>query len=680
MVALLGPRAPPSPAWGSLAAAARAATTPEQVRVAWHGVLHEVEQELAAVHGFDGAERELHCGRAAGARFRLVPEAGRVRGADGHVSRDVSLLRRAVNLGRVILCKVAAQGRAPSQLNASSLDACVHKFRRKYVGAVVRTFGLFALLQWRLLDGAGHGQGAHLKTGAALTSHFFSVGVFSDLLQGMTVRADREARSQRDAAATGWKIWARAAVTGGAARGHGWVPAAQAQAAIDSAPGGFPARGLESLHEGRQALGVPLFGLQPSVDRTATEWSAVWGPTDSPLTVGPASGLPGVTGDQVLSAARAFPARAAPGLDGFRPRSWEQLSGPAATAIADVLSSIERVGSWPVDAPACMVALPKPDGGHRLIALLGTLYRVWGRVRRQLVSDWMQSRVLRGHFGVRGKSAEQSLWQQGFERELAETNGEEWVSLLVDITKAFDNIRRADLAEAFSSTGFPAGMVAPILSVYGHPRCVRSGRACSESARFAGGVLAGCPFGPAGMHAVLHSLVTTLEARSIGMGRVFVLADDITLFWRGRLLEAALIWRFTRLVTFLVVNLQERHIPVSARKSGLVASSRAVAVQAERRLVAFTLGRWRWMRNLGGDISGHSRLRAIQGQRVALQRGRLRRLQALRRVVGRRVRTLVSAGATAAIRYAASSQGVAPTLLKRQRTLVSAAVGHPPRA
>ena len=41
VVAPLGPRAPPSPTWGSLAAAARAATTPEQVRVAWHGVLHK---------------------------------------------------------------------------------------------------------------------------------------------------------------------------------------------------------------------------------------------------------------------------------------------------------------------------------------------------------------------------------------------------------------------------------------------------------------------------------------------------------------------------------------------------------------------------------------------------------------------------------------------------------------
>eukprot|EP00959_Pyramimonas_sp_CCMP1952_P092980 1945803-Pyramimonas_sp.AAC.1 len=46
----------------------------------------------------------------------------------------------------------------------------------------------------------------------------------------------------------------------------------------------------------------------------------------------------------------------------------------------------------------CM--LPKPAGGTRLIALLNTLLRVWGRVRRPLSALWESSHAHPSFWGT----------------------------------------------------------------------------------------------------------------------------------------------------------------------------------------------------------------------------------------------------------------------------------------
>ena len=54
-----------------------------------------------------------------------------------------------------------------------------------------------------------------------------------------------------------------------------------------------------------------------------------------------------------------------------------------------MLNAIEREGMLPYQMEiVLMVLLAKPQGGHRPIAILSALYRLWMKIRRPLCDDW----------------------------------------------------------------------------------------------------------------------------------------------------------------------------------------------------------------------------------------------------------------------------------------------------
>eukprot|EP00959_Pyramimonas_sp_CCMP1952_P176929 3698007-Pyramimonas_sp.AAC.1 len=72
-------------------------------------------------------------------------------------------------------------------------------------------------------------------------------------------------------------------------------------------------------------------------------------------------------------------------------------------ALASVFLQCERALVWPSKRLVIgLVRLPKPDGGHRLVAILDALLRVWGRIRRSITESGRRVVVL-GSLGGLGR-------------------------------------------------------------------------------------------------------------------------------------------------------------------------------------------------------------------------------------------------------------------------------------
>ena len=90
-------------------------------------------------------------------------------------------------------------------------------------------------------------------------------------------------------------------------------------------------------------------------------------------------------GEQFRDAARTYKEFTGMGCDAFRPRWFAWLSSELLEAFALLLKSMERVGAWPTQLSAIVIAfVPKSSGGTLPIGLLAVLVRLWERVRSRL--------------------------------------------------------------------------------------------------------------------------------------------------------------------------------------------------------------------------------------------------------------------------------------------------------
>ena len=48
-----------------------------------------------------------------------------------------------------------------------------------------------------------------------------------------------------------------------------------------------------------------------------------------------------------------------------------------------------------------MCRIPKPESGHRLIAVLDTFLRIWGRLRRPITRNWSADNRCEESWGTR---------------------------------------------------------------------------------------------------------------------------------------------------------------------------------------------------------------------------------------------------------------------------------------
>ena len=78
--------------------------------------------------------------------------------------------------------------------------------------------------------------------------------------------------------------------------------------------------------------------------------------------------------------------RKATGIADLPLRVVSRLSDDCLMALGKFISYMESLRVWPLLIHT-LVRLPKPSGGHRLIALLHDLAKLWGVIRRPLVAE-----------------------------------------------------------------------------------------------------------------------------------------------------------------------------------------------------------------------------------------------------------------------------------------------------
>eukprot|EP00971_Amphidinium_carterae_P101084 1999724-Amphidinium_carterae.1 len=111
-----------------------------------------------------------------------------------------------------------------------------------------------------------------------------------------------------------------------------------------------------------------------------------------------------------------------------------------------------------------VVLLWKKVTDTRPIGLLAALWRLWGRLPH--ARAWGQQHELPAHWGGRHRDCEVHSWRQGLSQEVAFAMRQHMGSVMVDVTKAFENVRHDVLQESAKEYKFPQQILGMALAIY----------------------------------------------------------------------------------------------------------------------------------------------------------------------------------------------------------------------
>eukprot|EP00959_Pyramimonas_sp_CCMP1952_P449246 9406617-Pyramimonas_sp.AAC.1 len=109
----------------------------------------------------------------------------------------------------------------------------------------------------------------------------------------------------------------------------------------------------------------------------------------------------------------------------MQPRSIDVISDLGLHMVAKLLTRCEDMCCLPDSRlQTRLVRLAKPNGGHRLIGLINTLVRIWGRLRRPLSKRWELQHPCDAFWGPRpGATSADAALQRNLDSALARLRG-----------------------------------------------------------------------------------------------------------------------------------------------------------------------------------------------------------------------------------------------------------------
>ena len=237
-----------------------------------------------------------------------------------------------------------------------------------------------------------------------------------------------------------------------------------------------------------------------------------------------------ISEDVVARALRSFPADTAPGPSGLRIQHLREAGAPGSTHslvvhLARLVNLMAQGQACPLIAPvlagAGLVAVPKPNGGVRPIAVGEILRRLTGKCLMQLVQEEARRTFWPTQLGVGIKSGAET----GIHTVRAWTKRHEGahnkVLLKLDFSNAFNRISRCQVLES-AVMHFP-GLARWVTWCYQQPSALRFGDTMIPSA---GGVQQGDPLGPLLFATAIHQLTQDLRAGPLDLA-LFYLDDGI---------------------------------------------------------------------------------------------------------------------------------------------------------
>ncbi len=226
----------------------------------------------------------------------------------------------------------------------------------------------------------------------------------STLGDEVCLKLDAEAAATKRDEAQAWRDWILKNPSAGARNAHRFLrlPGEWRSATVLVARGVTSAAPAALIDGYYSKSGGLLNGEEGDVSTAGVDGPWQWRNSE-PLAHPPPADL--------RAAAKTFAADTATAFDGFAPRQFEWVYGPALKALADIIKIIERTGLLrPQLGATAMPMLAKPRGGHRAVTTIVRLYRRMNRLRREEVRRW-EDTVDRHYFAAgSGNAPQDAVW------------------------------------------------------------------------------------------------------------------------------------------------------------------------------------------------------------------------------------------------------------------------------
>ena len=495
-------------------------------------------------------------------------------------------------------------------------------------------------------------------------------GVVPDLLQEVqllqtqlqTTAEENEGKERAEARAE-WAKWVEESIDKGAGAVHRWakVPVAW--------------RPTTTLQCDGTVTSDPLGLLRSERDR----WSTVWGSRSEALPSPSVdrSALPRLRAEEIREASLKFNWRTSISVDGFHVRHFALLEDPGLEALAVLLEAMETIGRLPPQVKYIIVLLlEKATGGFRPIGLFCGIYRVWGKARRAVCSQWEASND-RSYFAAgMGRSASDAVWRQSVLAEAGVGADNAAAAFLWDITKYYEQFNYALLQARAHRLGFPVAIFKVVLFAYKCARHISYSGAVTEALFASNGIIAGC-FAATSLTRVYAIEPFDEVCRLCPTVTFDFFVDDLTGSKVGSMqeVECDLVHAAHRLKDAVEVDLRAS---IAIDKAAVVASSQKLAQNIRTKLGPLGGTTVQATRNLGIDYApgkcrgAHGRCSA-RAKRFRQATARRLRLSRVCKVVGLRAKLIFSSGVASGALYGAEVHGVSNSeLLSLQRTAASA--------
>jgi hypothetical protein len=275
-------------------------------------------------------------------------------------------------------------------------------------------------------------------------------------------RLQAEARTLADLRAgdSAWRSWLQEGPGAGLSRQHrmsrtakGWTASAvgrctDGRGTSDGDEGdGDLVEDHVALRDAERVSHQMPMDAQSEADSECASWGAEWlvgasPPPPLPLwTMSLEAPLPAPCVAAASAACRAFPAATGLGWDKMHPRALDRLPVAAMRALLRIFIMAELLGAWPIAIGVILIALlPKAEGGLRPIGLLPSLVRLWMRIRLPVAQAWQLSHERPYFYAGPAMGATVAAWRQAARAELARGLDVPYVSVMLDLAKAFERV------------------------------------------------------------------------------------------------------------------------------------------------------------------------------------------------------------------------------------------------
>ncbi len=644
----------------------------------WKDWCGRAERELGGVHDLVGDSFSRHCGRGEPPRLARKPCLG----WKGHLrystTTDRGLLLRWLEVRLSDVAALTSKLREGRCETGEAWWGCANH-RRLILKRIGRRFNADALaLVGRPWDDRVRALAMVDSTsGAPCLEHLCALNSLPAWVAEVRVEARNEESLARSLRLKRWREFAKASTAGSAKAGHRWYKGASRWL-----PESVPV-------EDDDGDILISYAADDIANYTIKEWAGIWCVGDD---LGEGAFMSEERFDELVTMARQCPLAAISveqfrtvcltfsrwtglGSDGWHPRHWNQLGDMACESLIALLTLIETLLVWPGATREIVFArIPKEGGGHRLIGLMTSLYRVWTKLRRPYCTKWEGDHARSWDYASSGKGALAGAWDLGMEVEAAKAVGMQTAAYLSDLAKFYEHIPHALVLEKSAELGFPLTIALLAINQYGGNRRVSVDKCWSQSVCTVHGVVAGCSLATTLVKIVLIQVMDVIRARYPRLV-LFVYLDDITLLWRG--FRVAQLRSFVDAIADLVRMLEvDVHAKVSRDKTVVVASCRSFLEYLVASLSPLGFSGQHEVRQLGVDLSlertARARRRPVRRRRFSVMRRRLPRLRRLL-AAGADAAKLWVTGASPALSFGMAVLGCPPGCLLSARRSAGAA-------